>query len=258
MKKVFCFVVLLCFGLLFAEVNKEDFFQKLAEKYKNANSVKSEIVVNMDMMEKLITIPVKFFKKDKKIKMELIYQQPGMEKPMEIVMIMDKEKMLQYQKTINTVIKFDFSKFPEDMKEEMEKKYDFERSVLPDIGKFSENIEVNEKTKEGKSFYMLTVKNLQKLVNEMPAIKSQNAQFFTRAVAWFYRDLTPERISLYTDSEKVGMEIIFKSLVINSPVADDEFEINIPEDAKVIDMTDMMINMMKAIKEQQTQQKEQK
>jgi len=50
------------------------------------------------------------------------------------------------------------------------------------------------------------------------------------------------------------MEIFFKSLS-KAPIEDSIFKLDIPEDAKIMDMTDMMINMMKSMKEQQTPQR---
>jgi len=255
MKRFFVlFFIGFCF-FSFAEISKEEFLKKVVENYKNAPYLSGEIEMKMDMMGKVLTMPMKFWKKDKKFKMEMIYQQPGMEKPMEISMLFDGKKMLQYQKLTNTVIKFDLTKFPDDLKKEWEKKYDFGKTPLPDIEKISDNLKLDEEIKNGKKYYVLTVKNLQELKKDFPALKGKNVQFFNKIVLWFLKDnLVPEKISFYAETERPGMEIIFKSLS-KAPIEDSIFKLDIPDDAKIMDMTDMMINMMKSMKEQQTPQR---
>jgi len=250
MKKFFIlFFVFFCF-VSFAEISKEEFLKKIVKEYKNAPYLSGEIEIKMDMMGKILTMPVKFWKKDKKFKIEMVYQQPGMEKVMEISMLFDGKKMLQYQKLTNTVIRFDLTKFPDDLKKEWEKKYDFG----PDIEKISDNLKLDEEMKNGKNYYVLTVKNLQELRKDFPALKGKNVQFFNKVVLWFLKDnLIPEKISFYADTERPGMEIFFKSLS-KAPIEDSIFKLEIPEDAKIMDMTDMMLNMMKSMKEQENQQ----
>lgn len=247
MKKIFMFLLVFLCSMSFGEITKEEFLQKLIAKYKNTSSLKAEAEMRMDMMGKIMTIPMKFWKKGKNFKMEMTYQQPGMEKPMEMLMVFDGTKMLQYHKTTNTVMKFDLTKFPQDLRSEWEKKYNAEKSILPDLEKISDNLQITEKVKNGENFYVLTVEDLQNLSKKIPSLKSKNTQFFKRAIVWFHRDMSPERISLYADSEKPGMEIIFKSLNTVSSLPDSIFKIDIPDDAKVIDMTDMIVNMMKNV-----------
>lgn len=249
MKKIFILLFVFFCLISFAEISKEEFLKKVVENYKDVPYLSGEIEMKMDMMGKVITMPMKFWKKDKKFKMEMTYQQPGMEQEMEISMLFDGKKMLQYQKLTNTVIKFDLTKFPDDLRNEWEKKYDFGKTSIPDLEKISSNLKVSEKIKNGKNYYVLTVENLQSLKKDVPALKGKNVQFFNKVIAWFHKDnLVPEKISFYADTERPGMEIIFKSLS-KAPIKDSVFKLDIPEDAKIMDMTDMMVEMMKKMKE---------
>jgi len=255
MKKIFILLFVFFCLISFAEISKEEFLKKVVENYKDVPYLSGEIEMKMDMMGKVITMPMKFWKKDKKFKMEMTYQQPGMEQEMEISMLFDGKKMLQYQKLTNTVIKFDLTKFPDDLRNEWEKKYDFGKTSISDLEKISSNLKVSEKIKNGKNYYVLTVENLQSLKKDVPALKGKNVQFFNKVIAWLHKDnLVPEKISFYADTERPGMEIIFKSLS-KAPIKDSVFKLDIPEDAKIMDMTDMMVNMIKKMKEQQTPQK---
>jgi len=252
MKKIIVFVFgLFCF-FSFAEINKVEVLNEITKKYENVSEINGEIEIKMDMMGKTMTMPMKFWAKEKKFKMETVYQEPGMEKPMEIVMLMDGEKLIQYQKSINTVIKFDLTKFPEELKKDWEKQYNFKDNIPLDIEKISNNVDLEIKNKGGKEYYVLTINNLQTL--NIPGLQNINgkSQFFTKSVVWINRDnLLPESISYFADKETPGMEIVFKSLNL-SPINEDIFKINIPDDAKVLDMTDMMINMANTMKQQIT------
>jgi outer membrane lipoprotein-sorting protein len=252
MKKI---VVFLCiFGLIVvsaAEVNKEEVLKKITEKMQSGESITAKIEMNMNMMGNIMTIPTTYWKQGEKFRMEMEFKAPNMEKPMEQIMIFDGKKMWQYQKAMNTVMVIDMEKLPEKFRDKIKEQQGMGESFIPDFKKLADKIEVEEKTKDGKNFYLLAVNDLNELSESMPMQKSMGSQqFFTKMVTWINKSTyMPERIEFYGASDTPGMWMTFKDLKTGKKLSSSLFTMDIPPDAKIVDMTDMMLNMGKSMKQ---------
>jgi len=233
MKKILVFVFgLFCF-FSFSEINKEETLKEIEKKYQGISEISGTAEMKVDMMGNKIVLPVKFWGKDKNVKVEMTYQLPGVDKPIEITTLYNGEKIIQYQKSTNTAIEFDLTRlqnFKKDFEENLKKISFHGISNYVDL-------------EDGQECYILTIKNLQEAFKDIPAIK-KNSQFFKKCVMTINKDnLLPKNICIYTNEEKPGIEISFKSLNI-SPINKDIFEMNLPKDAIVIDMTETLLNMI--------------
>jgi len=254
MKKLMSFLVIFLFFLsssCYCQSSKEEILKKITEKYASIKNLSGEIEINMSIVGNIMKIPAKFWKSGKKFRMEMKMEQPGMPQPMEQIMIFDGTKMWQYQKTINLVTVIDFSKMPGKIKEEFEKHQSFagmDERMCKIISQTAEDISLTEKEKNGKKFYVLEVKNLKDISKQIPLQSQQKMQFFKKILIWVNPDYYIEKIEMYGEAEEPGMWIEFKNLK-EEEINPSLFKFEIPKDAKVMDMTDMMIEMMKKMEE---------
>ena len=241
-----------------AEIDKKELLTKIAEKYKNLKSISGRAELNMLMMGNVVKIPVFFWKEGKKTKMKMVMYQPGMPEPMEQIMLFDGKKMMQYQKISNTVIIIDFTKLPEDMKNRIKNQQGLSslEDFTPKFEKYLEKISVGEKKIKGKSFYVITVNDLQSIgVNSnIPMKQNMPESFFKKVDFWIEKNsYLPFKIELFGETETPGLTVKFFE-VKTDPIPPEVFKIEIPEDAKIIDMTEMMIKMAENLKKFQEEE----
>lgn len=238
--------------VLNAEVNKEEFFTRMAQKYVGMQEVSGKYEMNMLMMGSVMKIPATFWKKGDKMRMDMVISQPGMPKPMEQVILMDGEKIIQYQKMFNTVMTIDLSKLPAEMREQMKQKQMFmlDANTMNNFKTMLDKVEVAEKVRDGKNFYLITINDLEKIgeMISMPGGQQNTQQLFKKSLMWIHQDsLFPEKVELYGDSDTPGIWIDFLELKTDSVNAS-VFNFDIPKDAKVMDITDMVKNMAESLK----------
>lgn len=176
---------------------------------------------------------------------------PGVPSSMEQVIMMDSKQLIQYQKMINTVMTADLTKMSEEVRKKIRENQSsmlgWEESISI-LKKIEDNVEIEEKNRDGKKFYLLTVKDFNKLQN-MPSIGGNNSkQMFKKMLLWVdYDSLLPVKMEIYGEAETAGISIDFLELKTGK-VSDDVFNIKFPEDAKYMDITDMVNNMFKGMK----------
>jgi outer membrane lipoprotein-sorting protein len=246
-------VVLLVVFTVNAEVNKEELFSRIAQKYAGIQDMSGRYEMNMSMMGSMMKMPASFWKKGDKMRMDMSFSQPGMPKPMEMSMLMDSEKIIQYQKTLNTVMTVDMSKLPEELRNSMKQQTGvFDAKMIQTLQSVIEEVEVIEKNRDGKNFYLIKINNTEKIRDMMsiPGVQQNTQQFFKKVSMWVNRDsLLLEKMEIYgEDSNTPGMWIDFLEFKTDS-IPDSVFNLNIPKDAKVMDMTDMVKNMAGAMKQ---------
>ncbi|MBN1445014.1 MAG: hypothetical protein JW957_02765 [Candidatus Omnitrophica bacterium] len=251
--------IMMVWALLFtavfvnAEVNREELFMRIANQYGGQQEVSGEYEINMLMMGATMKIPVRFWKKHDRMRMDMEISGPGMPQPMESVMVIDSEKMIQYQKALNTVIKVDMSGMSSDIKNKMSRQQSFfmpDANTVENFRQIMDQLEVEEKTKDGKNFYLITVRDIDKMGNFTSMYGGQGTQqFFKKSLLWLNQStLFPEKMEFYGEGNTPGMWIDFleiKTDTIDSSV----FNLNIPSDAKVMDMTEAMKSMMGKVEE---------
>ncbi len=254
MKKLISFLVVFLFSFspsCYCQVSKEEILKKITEKYASIKNLSGEIEINMSVMGNIMKIPAKFWKSGKKFRMEMKMEQPGMPQPMEQIMIFDGTKMWQYQKTINVVTVIDFSKMPDKIKKEFEKCQSFtgmDERMYKIISQTAEDISLTEKERNGKKFYVLEIKNLTDISKQLPFQSQQKMQFFKKILIWVNPDYYIKKIEMYGEAKEPGMWIEFKNLR-EEEINPSLFKFKVPEGAKVMDMTEMMIEMMKKMEE---------
>ena len=251
--KVVVYIVLL--GLSFssaqAEVSKEDLFARITQKYSGVESISGKYEINMTMMGNIMKIPVSFWQKGNKVRMDMTMNQPGMTKPMEQSMLIDGQKVIQYQKMLNTVMTVDLNKLPENMRRQIGKQQGFmmNSDTINQLYQMIDKIVVEEKVKDGKSFYLITVKDIANAGNISQGLGMQGTQqIFKKFLLWINpSSLFPEKMELYGDADTPGMWIDFLE-ISTDPVSDSIFKLDIPADAKYIDITESFQHMMENVK----------
>ena len=254
MKKTMLVLALLMTSVFVnAEVNREELFMRIANQYTGQQEVSGKYEISMPMMGTMMKIPVRFWKNDDRMRMDMEISSPGMPQPMESVMLIDNNKMIQYQKALNTVISVDMSKMSYEMKNKISQQQSFfmlDANTINNFRQIVDQIEVEEKTRDGKNFYLITVRDIDKMGNLASMYGGQNAQqFFKKSLLWLNTDtLLPEKMEFYGEGSAPGMWIDF--LEIKTEAIDNSvFNINIPADAKVMDMTEAMKKMMESMEE---------
>ena len=230
---------------------KAIFFKRLAEKQAELQEISGRFEINMNIMGNNMRIPVKFWNKSEKMRMDIDMSMPGMPSSMEQVIILDSKQLIQYQKMINTVMTADLTKMSEEVRKKIRENqssmFGWEESISI-LKKIEDNVEIEEKNRDGKKFYLLTVKDFNKLQN-MPSIGGNNSkQMFKKMLLWVdYDSLLPVKMEIYGEAETPGISIDFLELKTGN-VSDDVFHIKFPEDVKYMDITDMVNNMFKGMK----------
>ena len=230
---------------------KTIFFKRLAEKQAELQDLSGRFEINMNIMGNNMRIPVKFWNKSEKMRMDIEMSMPGVPSSMEQVIMMDSKQLIQYQKMINTVMTADLTKMSEEVRKKIRENqssmFGWEESISI-LKKIEDNVEIEEKNRDGRKFYLLTVKDFNKLQN-MPSIGGNNSkQMFKKMLLWVdYDSLLPVKMEIYGEAETAGISIDFLELKTGK-VSDDVFNIKFPEDAKYMDITDMVNNMFKGMK----------
>ena len=230
---------------------KAIFFKRLAEKQAELQEISGRFEINMNIMGNNMRIPVKFWNKSEKMRMDIDMSMPGMPSSMEQVIILDSKQLIQYQKMINTVMTADLTRMSEEVRKKIRENqssmFGWEESISI-LKKIEDNVEIEEKNRDGKKFYLLTVKDFNKLQN-MPSIGGNNSkQMFKKMLLWVdYDSLLPVKMEIYGEAETPGISIDFLELKTGK-VSDDVFHIKFPEDVKYMDITDMVNNMFKGMK----------
>jgi len=241
---IFSLAILVNF--IYGEGKKEEVLGKIIEKYRNIDTVSGEMEIGMFMLGNEMKISSTFWKKEKKFRMEGTIMKPGMDSPMEQLIICDGKKMWQYIKGANTVTTIDFSQFPDEVKNKIEKQQAFggiDKNLPEEILKTIDKINFTEKTENEKNFYVLEIKDFGEIVKNLPVEVKHKIQIFKKLVilvdpSTYY--IT--KIELYGEAEKPGVWIEFKNLKFGQ-IPDNLFSFEVPKDAYVIDITDMMIKM---------------
>jgi len=254
MKKLFavCMMALCTSFVLNAEVNKEEFFTRISQKYEGLQEISGKYEINMPMMGSIMKIPASFWKKGDKMRMDMTISQPGMPKPMEQSVLMDGEKITQYQKAFNTVMTIDLNKLPPEMKAQMKKQQMFmmDAGTMNNYKNMLDSVDVEEKVRDGKNFYLVTVKDIDKTggMFSMPGGQQSPQQMFKKSLMWIHKDsLLPGKMELYGEGDTPGIWIDFLDLKTDSIPAS-IFKLAIPADAKTMDITDMVKNMSESMK----------
>ncbi|MCX8082196.1 MAG: hypothetical protein N3D17_02190 [bacterium] len=251
MRRMFLVAVLV--GIVFslrAEVNKEEFFARMLQKNSNVECISGKYEINMSMMGNIMKIPVNFWQKGNKMRMDMIMSNPGMPQPMEIYMLMDGQKMIQYQKMLKTVFTFDLEKLPENMKQQMKNNQGFimNSDSISQLYQMIDKISVEEKIKDGKSFYLISIRDISNTGNISSTFGVQSTQqMFNKMLMWVNpSSLLPEKIEFYGDTDTPAMWIDILGLS-TEPFSDSVFKLDIPADVKYMDMTETMKKMSESV-----------
>jgi len=233
-----------------AEVNREELFMRIANQYTGQQEISGKYEINMPMMGSMMKIPVRFWKKYDRMRMDMEQSFPGMPQPMESVMLIDTDKMILYQKALNTVTTVDMSKLPYDIKNKISQQQSFfmlDANTINNFSQIADQIEVEEQQKDGKNFYLITVRDLDKMGNFSSMGGMQAPGLFKKSLLWMNRNtLLPEKMEFFGEGTTPGMWIDFLEIKMGA-VDNSVFNFNIPADAKVMDMTEAMKKMAESM-----------
>jgi len=231
--------------------DKNAFLTRLMEKQNVFKEASGKLEINMNMMGSNMKIPVKFWTKDEKMRMDMEISMPGMAAPMEQVMLIDGKQMIQYQKMLNTVMTADLTKMPADVRKmvsENQTSIFGGRESIAAMKTMIDEIDIEEKSIDGRKFYVITVKDINKLGKISPA-GLNTGNFFKKLLFRIdHATFLPAKIELYGDSETPGMWIDFLEFKTEK-VSEEVFNPKFPEDAKQMDITEMVKNMFGGMKQ---------
>ncbi|MCM8762088.1 MAG: hypothetical protein NC905_00110 [Candidatus Omnitrophica bacterium] len=253
MRKIFIVVTVLVgiISSLQAEVNKEELFIRMSQQYSGLDSISAKYVINMPMMGNIMKMPVNLWHKGNKMRMDMTMSQPGMPQPMEQSMLMDGQKIIQYQKMLNTVMTIDLNKLPENMRQQMGKQQVFmmNSDAINQISKSLDKLTVEERVRDGKEFYLITVTDIAGMENFSSGMGIQgNQNMFKKILVWINpSSLFPEKIELYGETSTPAMWIDVLDIKTDI-IPDSIFKLDIPADAKYIDMTESVKAMFESMK----------
>ena len=232
--------------------NKEEILNKVADVYKGSSDISGDIEIGMLMMGSTMEIPGKFWKSGEKFRMEMKITAPNMPQPMEQIIVSDGKTMWQFQKTMNMVTVIDFTKLPEEMRNKIKNQQNF-FGLNENFGKKASEMgdkwEFSTKIKNGKEFYVFEINDFADIAGNLPMKTGQNMQLFKKMLLWIEpASYYVHRIEIYGESEEPGMWIEFRNLNTAS-ISPSLFKFEIPKDAKVMDMTEMMMKMTEKMKQ---------
>lgn len=241
MKKIFVVLTaLLC--VVFsaqAELNKKEVLTRIGQRYSGIEGISGKYEVSMSTMGDVMKMPVNFWQKGKKLKMDMSMNRPGMPEPMEMSILIDGDKVIQYQKMMNTVITIDINKLPENMRQQMKQQQGFmmNDAVVNQLYQVLDKVTIEEKTKGGKAYYLITVNDLSTMGNVASSVGMQgNQDMFKKMLMWVNTvSLFPEKIEFLKDTDTPGMWVDILN-INTAPFSDSVFKLDIPADAKYMEM----------------------
>ncbi|MCM8768971.1 MAG: hypothetical protein NC911_04755 [Candidatus Omnitrophica bacterium] len=237
-----------------AEISREGVIKKLIEKYQG-KEFRGKLEITARQGENYITIPCQFWVKGSKVRLDLTLKQPGLDEPMEHLILMDDKGVTIFQKKLGLVMKLDLTRLPEDMKKQMKnvKDYTSPEQVMRQIMTLGEKLKITEKTKDGRHYYLFEVENIQELMRELPMLDQQNIRLGKLTLWILSSDLTFERLEVFGKENQAEVVVDFKELLAEK-IADSSFDLKIPSDAQVLDLTDMLLRMREATREKKLTQ----
>lgn len=255
MKKVLALIagIFLVTGIVFAQQvpqtqNPIDvLMNKLIEKYKDVKEMSAVIEMNMSMMGMNMKMPMKLWMKGDLFRMDMTMSVPGIDKPMEQIMLSDGKTISTYTNISNTVTVIDLAKLPEDARKKIKQSYNnsmgFDAQIFE---KIKEQVKLEETMKNGKKVYLITIDDIEAIKKclNMPGAETQMPITMKKLVYSIdYNTLVPVRMEIYTESETPGMWIDFIELKTQG-VPDSIFNVSFPADAKKMDMTESVKGML--------------
>lgn len=185
---------------------------------------------------------IKFWIKQNKSRMEVI-QLPNTPRASQTTTINDGTAMWTYRAGSNVVMKMDLTKLPEDLRGSLIQQGSFVTKKLAEhIDDLLELASVEEKVKDGKKYYYVTIKDLNLLrepVRRKIAPNDQVKKILLQIDANNYR---LARIETYGNSERPTRWTDYKN-IDTQPIDDSLFVYAPPADAQISDITETAIKM---------------
>ncbi|MCM8815804.1 MAG: hypothetical protein NC931_07515 [Candidatus Omnitrophica bacterium] len=250
MKKIFVAVGALCFatGILLsqAESVKDVFSKRIIEKYRDVNEMSAVVEMNMSMMGITMKMPMKVWVKGKNFRMDMSMVVPGTDKNMEQITVSDGNTVSTYNNLNNTIMTIDMNKLPEEMKKIIKNQY-ATKSMGFDLEMFEkikDQIKVEETVRNGRKVYLITFDNMEAIRNSFnipPSVQQLPIKKLLYTID--YDSLLPVKMEIYADGETPGLWMDFIEIK-TSGVPDSIFNLKFPSDAKIMDVTESLKDMV--------------
>jgi outer membrane lipoprotein-sorting protein len=229
-------------------VDKDAFFTKLEEKHSEFNEINGQFEISMKLFGTDMVIPVNFWQKNKKVRMDFKITMAGMPFPMEQTMLIDENRLVQYHSMLNTVMTADLTKMPDKIREAINRNHISMlggKENISALNKIKDEIEIVEKKKDGKRYYVLTLKDMGKIGGAPPIMGQLNpTKLFKEMVCWIDADtFLYSKIEIYSDKPETSCLVVDIIKLDSAKVSDDIFMVNFPEDAKQKDITEIMMKL---------------
>ena len=230
-----------------AEVVREEVVRKLVEKYQGGE-FRGAVEVSMMVAGNPVKTPCRFWVKGSKVRVDMVMNQPGLEEPMEQTMVFDEKGLTMFQKKLGLVMKLDFTILPEELRKQVKSARGLTspEEALREIATLGDRLKISEKSRDGRNYYLIEVDNIEELVKQFPFTGQQPEKKVTRVSLWVTStDYTPERLEVFGKEAQPGLTVDFKELV-KEKIPESSFDLKIPSDAQVLDITEMLLKMKEA------------
>jgi outer membrane lipoprotein-sorting protein len=190
---------------------------------------------------------IRFWLKNNKSKME-VFQLPNTPRSSQTTTIGDGTTMWAYDSNSNNVMKVDLAKLPEDLRSKFTQQGFFGTKKMADgLDELLKLAGAEEKVKDGKKYYYVTIKNLDLLEEPVRRKIEPNNQVKKIVLQVDANNYQLTRVETYGDSEQLIRWTDFKNMD-TKPIDDSLFVYTPPAGAHVSDMTEETIKMFEGKK----------
>jgi len=233
-------------------VEKEKVLGKLVEKYQG-NEWRGSLEINTVTSGNQVKVPCRFWVKGKRVRLDMVINQPGVEGAAEQNILIDEKSMTMYQKKVGLVMKLDFARLPEELRKPVK---DVQGAISPEemwkqILSLGERLQVSEKAKEERNYYLVELNEVGEVLRDLPFLKGQQTESkISKISIWVTAaDYNLERVEIFSNQASPVIWIDFKELV-KEKIPDSAFDLKIPSDVQVLDITEMLLRMREAKKQE--------
>ncbi len=250
--QMFLVVLLAAAVICESAVEKEKVLGKLLEKYQG-NEWRGSLEINTATSGNQVKVPCRFWVKGKRVRLDMVMSQPGLEEAGEQNILIDEKSVTIYQKKLGLVMKLDFTRLPEELRKPVK---DVQVAISPEemwkqILSLGDRLQVSEKVKEGRNYYLIEVNEIGEIVKDLPFLKKQETEGkISKISLWVTSaDYSIERVEVFSNQVSPVIGIDFKELV-KEKIPDSVFNLKIPSNVQVLDITEMLLRMTEAKKQE--------
>jgi len=227
-------------------ISASDVFDKVGKAYSGLKEYRMEMAMGMEMLGSTMTMSGVLQKKGDKARMEMEIPVPASSTKMTVITVMDGAKVTSYQPMMKTAFVINTEKLPEELRKMMQAQSSPMQAgdeMIKALAASGITPTVKKQTKDGRDFWVIQIDDVSKMNEKLqPAVR--NNGFVKKGLFWVdCSTCLVSRIEFFSPEDKPAMWMEFKNLKAQA-IPDDTFVLKLPDDVKVTDVTDSMLQMM--------------